>query len=230
MKENVNELKAVRGAVESDESESMHRKRVGALFFLMWVAICIFAKLRFPDAHPPRVSTPTGGDSFIPFMCAITGVVFVACTWYSDRCSLVCLWKLMSSSEQFYKCIFDFFKNASIPIAMVAFVGHSLRFLGKHGIGGLPSWVRDALPPGTNTSIAATCSVVLYVICALLLAGAIRNAQLGLTGAAKTHAEGHGLIPDQFRRRSGVFPLLTAMAFAELLMFGVAFNYAALGA
>lgn len=230
MQENAEELKAVCDAAGSDDSEIVRRKMVGGAFFLAWMSICIFAKLRFPDAHSSRGGTLTGGDAFIPFMCAVTVVSFVACTWVSDRCSLVSMWKLISTSEQFYKCIFDFFKNASIPIAMVAFVGHSLRFLGKHGIDGLPRWVLDALPPGINTSIAAACNVVLYVICSLLLAGAIRNAQLGLSGAAEAYAKSHEMIPDLFRRRSGVAPLLTAMAFAELLMFGVAFNYAALGA
>jgi hypothetical protein len=229
MQENLRELESLCEATSTAQSERAYRRMVAAAFFLAWVALCIFTCWDFSGRKFAYVVQPKIDHSPIASLFLITFVLIVACMWIRDRCSLIELWRLITASELFYKCIFDFFKNASIPIAMVAFVGRLLRFISDQGINRAPVWILESLPPGTNTGLAAVVNVIFYVMCVLLLFGAIRSAYLGLNSAAKAYAKCKSLQVTDFCRRSGVKPLFTMMVFGEVLVFGVVFMYSALG-
>lgn len=229
MQKNNQEIKSIRDVTQEEDGDQAYRRMVDAAFLFTWIALCIFTYLRCSGPHRSHGDLPIGDQSFVASIFLITFAIFVFYNWIRNRSSLADTWRLIWHSESFHKAMFDFFKNASIPTAMVAFVGRALNFLGQRGIVGAPFWLRESLPPGTTIRVAATVNIALYFICVALLLGAIRNAHLGLVGAAEDYAKKHSLIPEQFCRRSGVSALLASMAFAELLVFVVAFLYGAQG-
>lgn len=210
-------------------AERAYRRKVGQIFLLMWAVLSMCMWFLFSRHRGFSKSVLENVEEYMPTFFVLTATFLAISRWVRDRSSFRKLWMLGAENEWFLKATFDFFKNASMPIAAVALLGRGLNFLLKNGTVGVSKNILNFAPPGIHRVGLLCGAIIFYSICLFVMVAARRSFSLIIRDKIESIASERKVCAGNLRRETGVDAYQGFVSSSGTFIFMAAFAYAMFG-